>query len=1293
MSILRSVVSREGLTEASLETMEGKALAIDSSIWLYQFQATMRDKEGRALVNAHLLGFLRRICKLLYYGIKPVFVFDGGAPALKRTTLNERRKKKSGAADTHVRVAERLLAAQLRREALKHVSQANRRKGKSVVDDESVPIDDSIVYMEDLEGRDAPRTPPKAVGSRVGAQGQDGPSKTVPITNESSAEKKRKKWQDHDPYHLPEVDLEAAIANATSSNLPDPRLATEEELQAFIDEMRPEDFDINAEAFSELPTEVQYEIIGDLRLKSRQTSHKRLQAMLRQAETPLDFSKAQIQNLQKRNALTQQLLVTTNMVSRANLTIPVRVASERNREYVLVKNDSSAGGWILGIRDEGTQSKPIAVDVKSDGEDDVAGKASMLAARNARHDPDLREFRRQMALSSIGKRASPQKGSNHSNLKSSTSKESKPLFLDDTEEPLSHPPAPHEEEIDSAFAIAIHESLEEAEAEELRQAIEESKNTAQYHHRIGESSSTSTGNKLIPSAELEEEDPLGAPVHRELSTSTSEGDRDAPFMGKVAAASMLFGLPTMGGKANTKAIQPAEQDEEDPFGPLLEVQDSEDESMDEVAPPSRLRSTTPSRQSVAIDSDSDDMEEVIPTRVGTIGSHLSPVNVQDQVPNVLNPSNSDSDDQMEDVQPIPSVATDEGAARPGYVVPGVVRSPDLQKLAPDSTKAASDHYSARSYEKLDMKQSTIGMRVSPLRTIGGEEPQVSPQAQSSKQVPNVASIQAASRSISATVEMKAEDRDSPRGSPQGLTPPAAPGLVDGSNDSPAPLTTRGVGESAPGLEEGDPTWSWSRTPTPEPGAERLAGAATNSAQPHRPDSPSNMESSRVEDSFDAADEIDLQAEEGDFASLMSQVQGKDLDAARKEVDEEIAALNKERKAAMRDSEDVTQQMVGQIKILLRLFGIPYVTAPMEAEAQCAALVEFKLVDGVITDDSDIFLFGGLRVFRNMFNQSKTVECFLLSDLARELGLDRDTLVRLAYLLGSDYVEGLPGVGPVVAMEILEEFPGENGLSAFKEWWTKVQSGKDKEVDNPSKFRQRFKKKYKNLYLPDDWPNPIVRDAYYHPTIDESKEAFSWALPDIEGLRTEELGWNKAKVDETLLPIIKRVGQRGRPNAITKQSNLNNFFDITAGVGSYAPRQKQAYASKRLQKVVSDFRKKGKEKESATNTEDDVDDVKTSGTSKRKSSTNAKSRTRGSNTKVNASRKKRKIAEEEEAEAELSSPSEDDPPEKPKSKPRPRPRRANQRAIDNDEGRAEQPGSDSSGSNYSDTRSGKKKAVN
>lgn len=219
--------------------------------------------------------------------------------------------------------------------------------------------DENTIYLEDLETNAPIATPSKTKTS----------AKKSAKSPESVS--KKAKFHDHDPYRLPDVDA-ASIARPTSSLAPDPRLATEEELRAFIDAMRPEDFDVNSHAFRDLPTEVQYEIIGDLRLKSRQTSHKRLQAMLRSAPTPLDFSKAQIRNLQQRNALTQQLLETTDSIGKANVVIPVRIASERNKEYVLVKNQADEGGWVLGIRDDGTQSKPIVID-DAGNEDDHSG--------------------------------------------------------------------------------------------------------------------------------------------------------------------------------------------------------------------------------------------------------------------------------------------------------------------------------------------------------------------------------------------------------------------------------------------------------------------------------------------------------------------------------------------------------------------------------------------------------------------------------------------------------------------------------------------------------------------------------------------------------------------------------------------------------------------------------------------------------------------------------------------------------------------------------------------------------
>lgn len=53
---------------------------------------------------------------------------------------------------------------------------------------------------------------------------------------------------------------------------------------------------------------------------------------------------------------------------------------------------------------------------------------------------------------------------------------------------------------------------------------------------------------------------------------------------------------------------------------------------------------------------------------------------------------------------------------------------------------------------------------------------------------------------------------------------------------------------------------------------------------------------------------------------------------------------------------------------------------MEAEAQCAFLDAISLTEGSITDDSDIWLFGGKKVYKNFFNQKKHVLQFTSSNI-------------------------------------------------------------------------------------------------------------------------------------------------------------------------------------------------------------------------------------------------------------------------------------------------------------------------
>jgi DNA excision repair protein ERCC-5 len=76
----------------SVESLEGKILAIDASIWITQFIKAMRDEEGKMMKNAHLIGTLRRVLRLLFHKIRPLFVFDGATPELKLRVVQARRK-------------------------------------------------------------------------------------------------------------------------------------------------------------------------------------------------------------------------------------------------------------------------------------------------------------------------------------------------------------------------------------------------------------------------------------------------------------------------------------------------------------------------------------------------------------------------------------------------------------------------------------------------------------------------------------------------------------------------------------------------------------------------------------------------------------------------------------------------------------------------------------------------------------------------------------------------------------------------------------------------------------------------------------------------------------------------------------------------------------------------------------------------------------------------------------------------------------------------------------------------
>lgn len=86
--------------KVSFSDLKDRVVAIDSHNVLYQFLASIRQRDGTPLKNrkgeitSHISGLFARTANMVEAGIRPVFVYDGKPHKLKARTLEERKKRK-----------------------------------------------------------------------------------------------------------------------------------------------------------------------------------------------------------------------------------------------------------------------------------------------------------------------------------------------------------------------------------------------------------------------------------------------------------------------------------------------------------------------------------------------------------------------------------------------------------------------------------------------------------------------------------------------------------------------------------------------------------------------------------------------------------------------------------------------------------------------------------------------------------------------------------------------------------------------------------------------------------------------------------------------------------------------------------------------------------------------------------------------------------------------------------------------------------------------------------------------
>ncbi len=136
--------------------------------------------------------------------------------------------------------------------------------------------------------------------------------------------------------------------------------------------------------------------------------------------------------------------------------------------------------------------------------------------------------------------------------------------------------------------------------------------------------------------------------------------------------------------------------------------------------------------------------------------------------------------------------------------------------------------------------------------------------------------------------------------------------------------------------------------------------------------------------------------------------------------EDIDAM---KKFAARTSK-LNEDMINDAKELLKAMGIPIVQAPSEGEAQASFMIAKGDGYAIASEDYDSLLFGATRLIRGLTatkrRKGKEIEMITLSETLNKLGIDREKLIALAMIIGTDFNPGgIKGIGPVNALKIVK----------------------------------------------------------------------------------------------------------------------------------------------------------------------------------------------------------------------------------------------------------------------------------
>jgi flap endonuclease-1 len=211
-------------------------------------------------------------------------------------------------------------------------------------------------------------------------------------------------------------------------------------------------------------------------------------------------------------------------------------------------------------------------------------------------------------------------------------------------------------------------------------------------------------------------------------------------------------------------------------------------------------------------------------------------------------------------------------------------------------------------------------------------------------------------------------------------------------------------------------------------------------------------------------------------------------------------------------------MVDDAKRLLSVMGVSWIQAPSEGEAQASCMASKGDVWAVASQDHDSLLFGAPRMVKNLAITGRRKlprrdayvevdpELVELSKVLHALSITREQLIDVGILIGTDFNDGVKGIGPKTAVKLIQK----NGCL------------------------ERILEKDQSIKIASNYSS--VREIFLHPDV-TSDYSLNWSKPDEDKIVSFLCGERDFSEDR----VRKAVSRMSNASYAKPGARLESYF--------------------------------------------------------------------------------------------------------------------------------------------------------